>query len=106
VFVTIRRLALRKLGIRRLDKIREYIRRHGIGFAVNKLRVFLEMLGELDIRTLRDWAEPRELLETMEKYSLTPSDALIALTCKHHRIDTIITFDEDFKRIPWLKVLP
>ena len=25
---------------------------------------------------------------------------------KHYGIDTILTFDEDFKRIPWLKVVP
>ncbi len=64
------------------------------------------MLQELEITMLRDYAEPRELLETMKKYRLTPSDAIITLTCKHYSIDTVITFDEDFKRIPWLKVIP
>ncbi|MEB3755566.1 MAG: PIN domain-containing protein [Desulfurococcales archaeon] len=42
----------------------------------------------------------------MRKYRLTPSDAIIALTCKHYSIDTILTFDEDFKRVPWLEVMP
>lgn len=55
---------------------------------------------------LRDYAEPRELLETMKKYKLTPSDAIIALTCKHYGMNTILTFDEDFKRVSWLKVIP
>ncbi len=64
------------------------------------------MLQEFEITILRDYAEPRELLETMKKYKLTPSDAIIALTCKHYGIDTVITFDEDFKCIPWLKVIP
>jgi len=31
---------------------------------------------------------------------------LEVLTCQHHGIDTILTFDEDFKRVPWLKVIP
>lgn len=42
----------------------------------------------------------------MIEYKLLPGDAIIALTCKHHGIDTILTFDEDFKRVPWLKVVP
>jgi len=43
---------------------------------------------------------------TAKKYRLLPADALIALTCKHYEIDTILTFDEDFKRVPWLEVIP
>ena len=70
------------------------------------LERYTEMLREFDITVLRDYAEPEELLETMRKYRLTPSDAIIALTCKHYGIDAILTFDEDFKRIPWLKVMP
>ncbi len=45
-------------------------------------------------------------LEAMRQFGLLPNDALIVSTCKHHGISTIITFDEDFKRIPWLKVIP
>jgi len=42
----------------------------------------------------------------MRSYNLLPGDALIAVTARHYGIDTILTFDEDFKRIPWLKVIP
>jgi predicted nucleic acid-binding protein len=42
----------------------------------------------------------------MREYSLMPADALIAMTCRHHDINTIATLDEDFKRVPWLKVIP
>ena len=75
-------------------------------FAINMLERYTVMLHEFDIAILRDYAEPEELLEAMRKYQLTPSDAIIALTCKHYGINTILTFDEDFKRIPWLKVIP
>jgi predicted nucleic acid-binding protein len=51
-------------------------------------------------------AGPREIIKFIEEYGLMPADAIIALTCKHHGIDTILTFDEDFKRVPWLKVEP
>ena len=42
----------------------------------------------------------------MRNYNLLPGDALIAITARHYGIDTILTFDEDFKKIPWLKVIP
>ncbi len=106
MFVIIRRLAEKMLGIRRIDKLRSYICRNGIGFAADKLKEFVELLEALDIIVLRDYADPHELLETMTRYNLPPSDAIIALTCRQHGINTILTFDEDFKRVPWLKVIP
>ncbi len=51
-------------------------------------------------------AELEEMIEFIEEYGLMPADALIALTCKQHELNTIATLDEDFKRIPWLKVVP
>ncbi len=45
-------------------------------------------------------------LDVMRQYELLPNDAIIVATCKHYNIDTIVTFEEDFKRIPWLKVIP
>ena len=48
----------------------------------------------------------REASRIAIQYGLLPNDALIAATCKHYNINTIATFDEDFKRIPWLKVIP
>jgi predicted nucleic acid-binding protein len=50
--------------------------------------------------------EPKEIIEFIEEYGLMPADALIALTCKQHELNTIATLDEDFKRIPWLSVIP
>ncbi len=105
-FVIIRRLARKRLGLRKLSRLKEHIRKNGLDFAIDILERYTEMLHEFDIAVLRDYAEPKELLETMRKYQLTPSDAIIALTCKHYNIDTILTFDEDFKRIPWLRVTP
>jgi len=86
-FVIIRRLAKSKLGIRSLKKLKEHIRSRGLDFAHNALEKYTNMLQELEITVLRDYAEPRELLETMKKYRLTPSDAIVALTCKHYGIE-------------------
>ena len=48
----------------------------------------------------------REASEIAIKYGLLPNDSLIVATCRHYGINTIATFDEDFKRIPWLRVIP
>ncbi len=46
----------------------------------------------------------RIAFEVMRDYGLLPNDALIAATCRYYGIKTVITFDEDFERIPWLRV--
>ena len=51
-------------------------------------------------------AQPSQIVVTMDNYRLAPRDAIIALTCRHYGISTILSFDEDFKRISWLKVTP
>lgn len=106
IFLSIRRLALERLGLRRLDKVKAYISKHGLNFALEKLTTLRDVIHDLNIIVLKDVASFEELLDTMVKYNLTPSDALIALTCRHHNIKTILTFDQDFKRVPWLKVVP
>jgi len=39
-----------------------------------------------------------------EAYELLPNDSLIAATCREREIEFILTFDSDFKRIPFLKI--
>jgi len=56
--------------------------------------------------TLPLTAEPGEIIHFMEKYGLMPADAVIALTCRQHGINTIATLDKDFERVPWLKIIP
>nr|MEB3851602.1 PIN domain-containing protein [Desulfurococcales archaeon] len=46
------------------------------------------------------------LVEYIAKYRLLPNDALIVATCRVYGIGTIATFDEDFKRVPWLRTVP
>ena len=47
-----------------------------------------------------------ELLNLIESYGLPPNDALIAVAALKHGIGTIATFDDDFRRVPWLRVIP
>ena len=72
-------------------------------FIVNGIRMLLE---DLEVEVLAENVEYRVMIETASWLKLLPSDAIIALTCKRNSIGVIITFDEDFKRVPWLKVVP
>ena len=93
-------------GIKGIHRIREIINQQGLGFIKDELKAMQGLLYEYNIIVLQDKAEVSEIHDTMVKYNLLPGDTIIALTCKHYGIDTILTFDEDFKRIPWLKVVP
>ena len=70
---------------------------------IDKQIMFLrEYFSELEIGE-----EIKQLsLKIMEDYGLLPNDALIAATCKFHNVEKLLTFDEDFKRVAWLKVTP
>jgi len=57
--VIIRRLAKERLGIRKLARLKEHIRRNGLGFTTDTLERYSEMLQEFDITVLRDYASPR-----------------------------------------------
>ncbi len=72
-------------------------------FIVDGIRKLLE---DLEVEVLVENVEYQDMIETASQLKLLPSDAIIALTCKRNDIDTIITFDEDFKRVPWLKAAP
>ncbi len=106
LFTLIRLEAWRQLGIRKLGELRAYVRKHDLKKFSDAINDFERMVNELGILVLEDRGGFQEVLNTMRNYNLLPSDALIAVTAKHYGIDTILTFDEDFKRIPWLKVIP
>ncbi len=89
-----------------MHKVKEIINRQGLGFIEDELKAMRGLLSEYNIIVLQDIAEVGEIHDIMIKYNLLPGDAIIALTCRHYGIDTILTFDEDFKHIPWLKVVP
>jgi len=64
------------------------------------------LLEDLEVEILVEDVEYREVIDIATYLRLLPSDAIIALTCRRYSIDTVLTFDEDFKRVPWLKTVP
>ncbi len=101
------REAMSKYCVRRAYNLGKLVRSKGIGFARESLNKFATLLEELYVKAVADAeVRPSEIITVMNDYKLPPRDAILALTCRHYDINTILTFDEDFKRVPWLKVIP
>ena len=105
-YILVRIYLSKRFGARGIYQVKELIRKHGLEHVKDELVTLCRLLSDYNIIALQDEATIKEIHETMIKYRLLPGDAIIALTCKHYGISTILTFDEDFKRIPWLKVIP
>jgi len=105
-YILVRVYISKHYGVRGIYHVREFIRKHGLEVVKDELSTLRRLISDYNIITLQDKATVDEIHEVMIKYYLLQGDAIIALTCKHYSIDTILTFDDDFKRIPWLRVLP
>ncbi len=104
LYIVAAKIARIKYGVKGKYSFRKHIAVHGFPEeAVEKVNGFLK---DFEVTVLKDYQDPEELVKTIRLYKLVPNDAQIVLTCKHNNIETIATFDEDFKRIPWLKVIP
>ena len=104
LYTTGAKIARIKYGVRGKYSFRKHIAKHGFpGEAIDRVNGFVR---DFKVTILRDYQDPDELVETIKAYKLAPNDAQIALTCKHRGVGKLATFDEDFKRIPWLKIIP
>ena len=104
--VTFRAYARRRYGITSYHEFKKFFVEKGIEVFKEPLERIHELLEELDVKILNDHQSVEELREVITKYRLLPIDAQIAITCQYNGITTIATLDEDFKRIPWLRVIP
>lgn len=93
-----------RYGVKGAYTARKWIKKHGYPREV--IDAIRELIKRLNIRLIPSIYTEEELYKALTEFKLLPSDAIIALTCKHHGIRTILTFDEDFKRVSWLKVVP
>ncbi len=98
------KIARAKYGVKGKYSFRRHIARHGFPEeAIEKVNGFIR---DFKVTILRDYQDPDELIEIIKVYRLAPNDAQIVLTCRQSSIEILATFDEDFKRVPWLKVVP
>lgn len=72
-------------------------------------KIFLERLKsfiiELGIKLLPMPNDLDLLLDSVAIYRLLPNDAAIAAACRYYEIERIATFDSDFDRVTFLKVI-
>ncbi len=76
------------------------------GYPREVIDILDSLLKDLNVEIINDYFDYTEYLKILQKYKLLPNDAQIALTCMNRGIQTILTFDDDFKRVPWLTVTP
>ena len=89
--LNISRYKLKEYVVKYVDRIKELLEQDVHPLFVN----FEHLPTNVGIDTL---------IEYIAEYKLLPNDALIAVTCKAYDIKNIATFDEDFNRVPWLRV--
>ena len=83
IFTLIRLEAWRKLGIRKLDQLRDYKREHSLKGFEEIINDVEELINRLGVLILEDEGSLEEFLKTMKTHNLLPGDALIAITSKH-----------------------
>jgi len=98
------KIARMKYGVKGKYSFRNHIVKYG--FPEEAIKRVNDFIKDFKVTILRDYQDPDELIKAIKNYKLMPNDAQIALTCKHNKIETLASFDEDFKRVPWLKVIP
>ena len=104
LYITGAKIARIKYGVKGKYSFRRHIAKHG--FPEEAIERVSGFIRDFKVAVIRDYQNPDELVETINAYRLAPNDAQIVLTCKHRGIETLATFDKDFKRVPWLKVIP
>ncbi len=89
--LNISRYKLKEYIVEYVDKVKELLEQDVYPLFVN----FNHLPTSVDADTL---------IRYIVKYKLLPNDALIVATCKAYNIKNIATFDEDFNRVPWLRI--
>ncbi|HEC91422.1 MAG TPA: PIN domain-containing protein [Candidatus Atribacteria bacterium] len=105
MYIISRKIAERKFDIRSSRKFRKFVSNKGYEPFIEELTKFLNLLDDLYIKVLRDHQDVTEILELMKNHKLLLNDALIAGTCRHHGVEKIATFDQDFERVDFLEVV-
>lgn len=67
----------------------------GLNMLVEKINIIAS--------TREDFEQSKEIID---KYRLLPNDALIVAMMRRRGISELLTLDSDFKRIPWLNIIP
>ncbi len=105
VYVSLRKLCKERYGTKNYSEFRRAIVQRGYGPFKEDLDLLFRLIKERDVSILPINDDLDEWKSAMIGYNLLPNDALIASTCLKHEISKIATFDSDFLRVDWLKVI-
>jgi len=104
IFILIREELKVRGNISRFHEVIDYIEKRD--YKDMKLyKEFINLLNDLNIEFLTNRFDVSDFKDILEGYRLLPNDALIAATCRFYGIRRIATFDDDFKRVKFLKVV-
>ena len=104
IFILIREELRVRGNISRFHEVIDYIEKRD--YKDMKLyKEFINLLNDLNIEFLTNRFDVSDFKDILEGYRLLPNDALIAATCRFYGIRRIATFDDDFKRVKFLKVV-
>ncbi|MEL9940907.1 MAG: PIN domain-containing protein [Ignisphaera sp.] len=76
------------------------------GYSKEMIDAVYSFLKDMNIEIVTNYFNYDGYVQLIQGFKLLPNDAQIALTCRHYDIDTILTFDNDFKRVSWLWMVP
>ena len=105
VFVSLRKLCKERYGTKNYSEFRKAIVQRGYGPFKEDLDLLFRLIEEREVSILPINYDLNEWKGIMIRYNLLPNDALIASTCLKHEISKIATFDSDFSRVDWLKII-
>ena len=104
IFILIREELKVRGNISRFHEVIDYIEKRD--YKDMKLyKEFINLLNDLNIEFLTNRFDVSDFKDILEEYRLLPNDALIAATCRFYGIRRIATFDDDFRRVKFLKVV-
>ena len=105
VFVSLRKLCKERYGTNNYSEFRKAIIHNGYSSFKEDLDLIFRLVKEIDILVLPINDNLDDWEDVMIRYNLMPNDAIIASTCLKHEISEIATFESDFLRVNWLRVI-
>ncbi len=106
IYVVVRKTAADVLAVNNIHELRKRLAASGYSKLEKYIIMALGLVRDAGVDIVEDYHDISEWNTAMLRFGLLPSDAQIALTCRHYGIGVIATFDEDFRRVPWLRVVP
>jgi predicted nucleic acid-binding protein len=105
IYVSIRDLCEERYGTKNNSSYRKIIATKGYAPFQKDIDRLFQLIENSSISLIPVNNDLEDWKEILLKYKLLPYDALIASTCMSNGITKIATFDRDFNRVDFLKIV-